>query len=56
MEFLVEADEDGVRLRPAGDATEADWESLIGCAGYRGPRKSLTEMRAAIACEALKHK
>ena len=54
-EFFVEEDGASVRLRPVAAEAAPDWESLIGCAGYRGPRKSIAAMRAAIAREALKH-
>jgi len=56
MEFLVQEQGDSVLLTPKSGAGSHDWESLIGCAGYRGPRKSIREMDEAVAAEARKHK
>ncbi len=56
MEFIVQEQGDSIVLIPKPPAASRDWESLIGCAGYRGPRKSLREMDDAVAAEARKHK
>jgi AbrB family looped-hinge helix DNA binding protein len=55
-EFIVEEDDGGVRLKPAVSATSPTWESLIGCVGYRGPRKSLRQINAALAAAARRYK
>ncbi len=47
-QLLVEDLGGGVLLRPA-DVAETTLEDLIGCAGYKGPRRSLAEMEEAIA-------
>jgi AbrB family looped-hinge helix DNA binding protein len=49
MRLVVEPTADGLTLRPL-EATRAEGAaSLLGIAGYRGPRRSLAEMEAAIA-------
>jgi len=55
-QFIVQEQGDSVLLTPKSAAASSDWESLIGCAGYRGPRKSIREMDEAVAAEARKHK
>jgi AbrB family looped-hinge helix DNA binding protein len=49
MEFLLEDQGDSVVLRPIRQFPETTLEDLIGCAGYKGPAKSLEEMEAGIA-------
>ncbi len=50
LEFSVEDTPDGV-LTTASEAIQADedWSEVFGCAGYRGPAKTIEEMDAAIA-------
>lgn len=48
-ELVVEVSEDGVTLRAATPFARTKIEDVLGCAGYRGPRKSLAEMNAGIA-------
>lgn len=49
-QLSVEDAGDHVILRVAeGGAGQALPESLLGCAGYHGPRRSLRDMEAAIA-------
>jgi AbrB family looped-hinge helix DNA binding protein len=55
-EFIVREQGDGILLTPKSAAASRGWESLIGCAAYRGPRKSIREMDKAVAAEARKHK
>ena len=45
--LTIEDTDDGVILRV--QPVRAALRGLVGIAGYRGPRKSLTEMEAAIA-------
>jgi AbrB family looped-hinge helix DNA binding protein len=52
LELVVQETEDGVLLRPRAASREEAAAELLGCAGYRGPRKGLAEMDAAIAREA----
>jgi AbrB family looped-hinge helix DNA binding protein len=54
-EFVLEERGADLLLKP-GTAGSSDWASLIGVAGYRGPRKSLKAMAEAINAEARKHK
>lgn len=48
-ELVVEASEDGVTLRAATPFPRTEIKDVVGCAGYRGPRRSLAEMKAGIA-------
>jgi AbrB family looped-hinge helix DNA binding protein len=50
--FEIEERRDGVLLRVAGAGAETTLDELIGCTGYRGPRRSLEEMEEAIARQA----
>ncbi len=46
--LIVEVTTQGLSLRPL-DATRADVAAdLLGAVGYRGPRRSLAEMEAAV--------
>ena len=48
LRLVVEVTRDGLTLRPL-DASRADVAaSLLGVVGYRGPRRSLADMEAAI--------
>lgn len=49
IELLVEDRGDSVVLRRADDLPETTLDDLVGCAGYKGPTRSLEEMEAAIA-------
>lgn len=55
-EFLVQEQGASILLTPKKAAASRDWESLIGCAGYTGPRKSLKQMDEAVAAEARRRK
>ena len=48
-EFFIENTGDGIRLRPIKPCKETKIEDVIGCLGYKGPRKSLRDMESAIA-------
>lgn len=52
VELVVEMTDDGVVLRPRALTRERAAEELLGCTGYRGPRRSLAEMDAAVIREA----
>lgn len=49
LEFIVEDTGDGIKLKPVTPFKETKAEDLLGSIGYKGPRKSLKEMEAAIA-------
>jgi len=49
LEFVVEDTGDGIKLKPMTPYSETKAEELLGCVGYKGPKKSLREMEAAIA-------
>jgi hypothetical protein len=49
MELIVEDHGDSVVLRRAEDLPATTLEDLVGCAGYRGPARTLEDMEAAIA-------
>ena len=51
-QFVVQERDDEIVLKPKSTRPSGNWESLLGCVGYRGPRKSLKEMRDAIAAAA----
>jgi AbrB family looped-hinge helix DNA binding protein len=48
-ELLVEDHGELVVLRRAEDLPATTLEDLVGCAGYKGPARSLADMEAAIA-------
>jgi len=48
-EIEVEEVQGGVLLHLAPQAGTASPDDLLGCTGYRGPRRSLADMDAAIA-------
>ena len=48
-ELVVEAAGDGVTLRAAVASRGEAAAGLLGCTGYRGPRRTLAEMDEAIA-------
>ena len=50
----VEEVPEGVLLRSVAQPPAASVEDLLGCTGYRGPRRSLADMEAAIHAEAKK--
>lgn len=47
--LAVEDIDGGVVLRPVKPFQSTRIEDVIGCSGYRGPRKSLGDMQRAIA-------
>lgn len=49
MELIVEDYGDSVVLRRAEELPATTLEDLVGCAGYRGPARTLEDMEAAIA-------
>jgi AbrB family looped-hinge helix DNA binding protein len=49
LEFVVEDEDDGIKLKPLTPFPETKVEDLLGCLGYKGPKKLLKEMEAAIA-------
>lgn len=49
IEFSVESIEDGIKLKPVRVFEETAIEDVLGCIHYKGPRKTLKEMEAAIA-------
>jgi AbrB family looped-hinge helix DNA binding protein len=48
-ELVVEDRGHSVVLRRVEDLPATTLEDLVGCAGYKGPARSLAEMEAAIA-------
>ena len=49
VELVLEDAGDRVLVRSARRLPETTLEDLVGCAGYRGPARTLEEMEAAIA-------
>jgi AbrB family looped-hinge helix DNA binding protein len=48
-ELEIEDRGDCVVLRPVLEVPRTELEDLVGCTGYRGPRRSLGEMEEGIA-------
>jgi AbrB family looped-hinge helix DNA binding protein len=55
-EFIVEEQGDSILLRPKQKRENLQWEKLIGCLNYKGPRKTIREMDEAVMAEAVGHK
>jgi len=55
-EFIVEAGDGCIVLRPKTRDKALAWNDLIGCVGCVGPRKTLKQMKEAIAAESRGHK
>jgi AbrB family looped-hinge helix DNA binding protein len=49
LEFIVEDTGDDIKLKPVTPYLETKAEELLGCVGYKDPKKSLKKMEAAIA-------
>jgi AbrB family looped-hinge helix DNA binding protein len=47
--LVAEVTEEGVLLRLRDSARADDARALLGCSGYQGPRRSLSDMDTAIA-------
>lgn len=56
LQFAVEVAGEGVLLRPLKRFKPTTVAEVFGCAGYRGPRKSLKDMETAILKEARRQK
>lgn len=54
LRLVVESTPDGLSLRPLDAKRSEAASALLGCTGYRGPRRSLAEMEAAIRAGARK--
>jgi AbrB family looped-hinge helix DNA binding protein len=50
--LAVEITPEGVLLRPLKPFAPTRLEDVVGCAGYRGPRKSIEKMDAAVRAQA----
>jgi len=48
-EFTIEEFEDGIKLKPVKPFEETAIKDVWGCIPYRGPRKTLKDMEAAIS-------
>ena len=55
-EFIVEERGGEILLRPKHRKEQTRLEDLVGCANYKGPRKTIKEMDEAVQAEALRHK
>lgn len=49
LEFMITDIGEGILLRPLRPFEETRIEDVLGCTGYKGPRKSLRDMEDAIA-------
>jgi AbrB family looped-hinge helix DNA binding protein len=50
-EFTVEEHSEGILLKPKAHAMMCDWDELIGCIPYKGPRKSIRAMDRAVVAQ-----
>ena len=48
LEFVIENLGDGIKLKPIKPYKMTKIEDVIGCVGYKGPKKSLNDMDGAI--------
>ncbi len=48
LEFRIENTGDGIKLSPIKPYKKTKIDEVIGCIGYKGPRKSLKDMESAI--------
>lgn len=51
VEFYIEERQGGVFLKPISTIPKTEVDQVFGCAGYRGPIKTLEEMDQGIAAE-----
>jgi len=51
-EFTIEEHGEGILLKPKSQAMMRNWDELIGCIPYKGPRKTIRDMDQAVAAEA----
>jgi AbrB family looped-hinge helix DNA binding protein len=56
LEFIVEDRDDGISLKPVKPFRRTTIEEVLGCLNYKGPRKSLKDMEAAIVKAAKRNK
>lgn len=56
QQLVVESTPEGVLLRPLKPFAATRLEEVAGCAGYRGPPRSVAQMDAAVAAMARKRK
>jgi AbrB family looped-hinge helix DNA binding protein len=54
LRLVVESTRDGLSLRPLDAKRSEAASALLGCTGYQGPRRSLSDMEAAIRAGARK--
>ena len=54
VRFSISEEGDEIILKPAGSRKVTQLEDVIGCAGYVGPKKSLTDMDNGVLEEARK--
>jgi AbrB family looped-hinge helix DNA binding protein len=49
VEFVLLEEGDGVFLKPLNPYAGTKLDQLVGCLGYKGPKKTLKQMEDAIA-------
>jgi len=49
LELVVEGTSEGIMLKPIKKFKETKIQEVLGCVSYKGPRKSIRDMEAAIA-------
>ena len=56
IEFAVIETDQGILLSPIKPFKKTTMQQVLGCMGYKGPKKTLKDMQAAIAKGAKKRK
>ncbi len=51
-EFVLREYDEGILLTPKKSGRGGNWESLIGCVSYHGPRKTIAQMDRAVEAAA----
>lgn len=56
IKFIIVEYQNGILLRPAKFVKKTKLEDVIGCTGYKGPKRSLKDMEDGIKKGAREHK
>ena len=50
-EFVIEDSDGGILLRPTARVSATSLEDVVGCLGYKGKPKTISQMKRAVARE-----
>jgi AbrB family looped-hinge helix DNA binding protein len=56
LEFIIIENDEGILIKPAKPFKHTGIKDVLGCTGYKGPRKTLKDMEKAIAKGVRKNK